>query len=149
MELNICDIPHVEYIAQLVRHLVSVPPAQIDSTKRSNVALIIRLCLPNDTSFPSIDLTGFAQLETPASLVQTLSAFLGKPELATAKAQLLLIQRAKYPGDPWSGHIGFPGGKREPTDASDQATAEREVLEELGIDLTSVRDFVHLGRLDD
>ncbi|KAJ2878267.1 hypothetical protein H4R27_005888 [Coemansia aciculifera] len=149
METNIRDIPHVEFIAQLVRHLVSVPPSQVQSTKRGSVALIVRLVLPNDEPFPTIDLTSFAQLKTPASLVQVVSAFLNKPALAAAKAQILFIQRAKYPGDPWSGHIGFPGGKCDPTDASDQATAERETQEELGVDLTNPGDFLYLGRLDD
>ncbi|KAJ2840633.1 hypothetical protein FBU31_000251 [Coemansia sp. 'formosensis'] len=143
------DIPHVEFVAQLVRHLVSVPPSHFQSTKRGSVALIIRLVLPTDDPFPAIDITSFAQLKTPASLVQVLSAFLNKPELAAAKAQILFIQRAKYPGDPWSGHIGFPGGKRDVTDTSDQATAERETKEELGVDLTNPSHFMYLGRLDD
>ncbi|KAJ2018236.1 hypothetical protein H4S04_003702 [Coemansia sp. S16] len=149
METNIRDIPHIDFIAQLVRHLVSVPPSQVQSAKRGSVALIIRLVLPKDKPFPTIDLTGFAQLKTTASLVQVVSAFLSNPLLSPAKAQILFIQRAKYPGDPWSGHIGFPGGKRDPTDASDQVTAERETQEELGVDLTNPSNFLYLGRLDD
>ncbi|KAJ2489308.1 hypothetical protein IWW37_004095 [Coemansia sp. RSA 2050] len=150
METNVLDIPHVKFIAQLARHLVSVPPSYFQSPKRGGVALILRLVLPNsDSPFPSIDFTNFAQLKTPASLIQALCAFLTDPLLASAKAQILFIQRARYPGDPWSGHIGFPGGKRDPTDSSDKATAERETLEELGVDLTNSNDFMYLGRLDD
>src|SRR5215212_8984002 len=40
--------------------------------------------------------------------------------------ELLLIKRAEYEGDPWSGHVAFPGGRQEPDDASLQDTAVRE-----------------------
>jgi 8-oxo-dGTP pyrophosphatase MutT (NUDIX family) len=52
---------------------------------------------------------------------------------------LLFIQRAEYEGDPWSGHMAFPGGRVEPDDRDTYATAERETLEELGLDLSSAR----------
>lgn len=50
--------------------------------------------------------------------------------------EILLIRRADREGDPWSGHIAFPGGRMELGDSSTQATAERETLEEIGLDLT-------------
>ncbi len=50
--------------------------------------------------------------------------------------EILLIRRADREGDPWSGHIAFPGGRVEAVDATTQATAERETLEEIGLDLT-------------
>ena len=59
----------------------------------------------------------------------------------------LFIQRAEHPLDRWSGHMALPGGRRDPTDASPRAAAERETFEEVGIDL--VRDAIPLGRLDD
>ncbi|MEO8880036.1 MAG: CoA pyrophosphatase [Gemmatimonadaceae bacterium] len=49
--------------------------------------------------------------------------------------ELLMIERASYEGDPWSGHVAFPGGRREPPDATPLETAVRETREELGIDL--------------
>ena len=59
---------------------------------------------------------------------------------------LLFIERARVNGDPWSGDIAFPGGRVEPQDAGLQAAAERETLEEIGLDLQRGR---YLGRLDD
>jgi len=63
-----------------------------------------------------------------------------------AGADVLFIRRAECEGDPWSGHLAFPGGRMEPADAGPQATAERETLEEIGLDLTTAQP---LGRLDD
>ena len=61
--------------------------------------------------------------------------------------ELLMIQRAVFPGDPWSGHIALPGGRREPEDASLEQTAIRETLEETGFDL-SLHGHL-LGTLDE
>ena len=60
--------------------------------------------------------------------------------------ELLGIVRRRIPKDPWSGHIAFPGGRVEPSDASLRATAERETLEE--IDLNPQKEH-YIGRLDD
>ena len=49
---------------------------------------------------------------------------------------ILLVKRAVQQGDPWSGQMALPGGKREPYDASLKSTVEREILEETGIGLT-------------
>jgi 8-oxo-dGTP pyrophosphatase MutT (NUDIX family) len=51
--------------------------------------------------------------------------------------ELLMIERASYAGDPWSGHVAFPGGRRETLDATLLDTALRETREELGVDLTT------------
>ena len=62
-------------------------------------------------------------------------------------SRLLMMRRAEKKGDPWSGHMAFPGGRREDSDESLQRTAERETMEEVGIDLLSCGSL--LGRLDD
>jgi 8-oxo-dGTP pyrophosphatase MutT (NUDIX family) len=60
--------------------------------------------------------------------------------------ELLFIKRATLAGDPWSGDLGFPGGKMEAGDGSLQLAAERETREEIGLELTDAR---LLGRLAD
>lgn len=60
-------------------------------------------------------------------------------------AEILLIQRATHPKDPWSGHMAFPGGRRDSTDATLLETAYREVSEEVGVSL--LRDGEPLGAL--
>lgn len=61
--------------------------------------------------------------------------------------ELLLIRRAEREGDPWSGHMAFPGGRASPADADAVATAARESAEEVGID--PARDGRLLGALDE
>lgn len=57
-------------------------------------------------------------------------------------AELLYILRAERAGDPWSGHVAFPGGRREPSDPSVFHTAVRETLEEVGLDLNVHADYL-------
>jgi 8-oxo-dGTP pyrophosphatase MutT (NUDIX family) len=52
-----------------------------------------------------------------------------------ASPEVLYIERAQREGDPWSGHIAFPGGKRDARDPSLLATAIRETREEVGLQL--------------
>lgn len=61
--------------------------------------------------------------------------------------ELLLIRRAERAGDPWSGHIAFPGGRRASGDTDLAGTALREAQEETGIDFREVG--VLLGTLDE
>ena len=60
--------------------------------------------------------------------------------------EVLFILRAHHERDPWSGDIGFPGGRVAATDADPRQTAERETHEELALDLAATDC---LGRLDD
>jgi 8-oxo-dGTP pyrophosphatase MutT (NUDIX family) len=63
-----------------------------------------------------------------------------------AGPELLLIRRAEREGDPWSGHMALPGGHADSSDRDLLATALRETLEEVGIDL---RRHELLGALDE
>lgn len=60
--------------------------------------------------------------------------------------EVLFIIRAEHDQDPWSGNIGFPGGRLNQEHESPQQAAERETLEELSLDLRQAR---YLGRLSD
>ncbi len=65
---------------------------------------------------------------------------------AAGGPEVLLIERARHPEDPWSGHMAFPGGRVDPGDADTRAAAERETMEEVGLTLAGAE---LLGRLDD
>src|SRR5260370_28114045 len=47
----------------------------------------------------------------------------------------LLIHRVERSNDPWSGQIGLPGGRVEKFDGSTRQALEREVREEVGVEL--------------
>jgi 8-oxo-dGTP pyrophosphatase MutT (NUDIX family) len=64
----------------------------------------------------------------------------------TGLPEILFIERAKRDGDPWSGHIAFPGGRRDASDPSLLTTAVRETQEEVGLRLDPASLVV---RLDD
>jgi 8-oxo-dGTP pyrophosphatase MutT (NUDIX family) len=49
--------------------------------------------------------------------------------------EFFLVKRAEVEGDPWSGDMAFPGGKKSNQDQDLIETAAREVLEETAIDL--------------
>ena len=76
----------------------------------------------------------------------------GRPEAAVAvllladPARLLLIRRAERAGDPWSGQLALPGGRREPADDDLLATAIRETRDETGVILDPAW---HVATLDD
>ncbi len=62
-----------------------------------------------------------------------------------AETHALIIKRAEHPRDPWSGHLALPGGRADAVDADLLATAVRETLEEIGLNLHAGGQF--LGRL--
>ncbi len=61
-------------------------------------------------------------------------------------AEVLLIERAIHEGDPWSGHMAFPGGRMEAGDGTTGRTAARETFEEVGIELAGAE---YLGPIDE
>jgi 8-oxo-dGTP pyrophosphatase MutT (NUDIX family) len=82
-----------------------------------------------------VDASGFAQAAVALVLRER-----------AGRAEILFIERSVREGDPWSGHMAFPGGRVEPHDADTRAAAERETLEEVGV---SLADADYLGPLAD
>lgn len=82
-------------------------------------------------------------IDEPGAIATAVSVILAPGERGP---EVLLIRRAERIGDPWSGHIGLPGGRREPTDADLYATATRETKEEVCVELSKGS---LLGALDD
>lgn len=83
-------------------------------------------------NLPTFDVTGRA----PAAVALVLRQ-------GSDGMEMLFIQRATHELDPWSGHLAFPGGRLEQGEEPRQA-AEREVMEEIGLDLSRA---CYLGRL--
>jgi 8-oxo-dGTP pyrophosphatase MutT (NUDIX family) len=65
---------------------------------------------------------------------------------AEGGSEILFIERAEKDGDPWSGHMAFPGGRVDLPGESPEEAAIRETLEEVGLVLAPGGK---LGRLDD
>lgn len=61
--------------------------------------------------------------------------------------QVLMIKRAERAGDPWSGHMAFPGGRRDRADRNTLHTAKRETQEEISLDADLHANLI--GRLSD
>lgn len=66
---------------------------------------------------------------------------------ATVEPSVLLMRRAERRGDPWSGHVSFPGGRVDPSDTSTRAAALRELQEEAA--LPPAQPLAPVGRLSD
>lgn len=61
--------------------------------------------------------------------------------------EILFIRRAEHPRDPWSGQMGLPGGRVDPSDPTPLAAALRETREEIALDLEALGR--PLGRLSE
>jgi len=71
--------------------------------------------------------------------------------LYSGKSHYLLLQRSERESDPWSGHLAFPGGRRDPSDNDLFDTCVRETREECGVqlrkdDLLSLLPMAPAGR---
>ncbi len=85
-----------------------------------------------------------ATLAEPDGEVRQAAVALILHEPDGSSPEILFIERATREGDPWSGQMALPGGRRDTEDRDLQTTAARETFEEVGISLRTP-----LGRLDD
>lgn len=68
-------------------------------------------------------------------------------QLREGELGVLMIRRAEHEGDPWSGHMAFPGGRLEADDENGLAAARRETEEEIGLHLGTQEPCI--GRLSE
>jgi 8-oxo-dGTP pyrophosphatase MutT (NUDIX family) len=68
-------------------------------------------------------------------------------QVRAGELHILMIKRAEREGDPWSGHMAFPGGRMDKSDAHGYAVAVRETAEEIGVVLGERDECI--GRLSD
>ncbi len=88
-----------------------------------------------------------ASTHSPAAPRAAVAAIF-RPGEDPSGSELLFIQRATKPTDPWSGQMAFPGGRTEDRDHSPQATAMRETMEEIGLELAPSSYVGSLHELD-
>ncbi len=68
-------------------------------------------------------------------------------QVRDGELHILMIKRAECEGDPWSGHMAFPGGRKDPGDINGFACAVRETEEEIGLQLLD--EDLCIGRLSE
>ena len=68
-------------------------------------------------------------------------------QVREGQLHILMIKRAEREGDPWSGHMAFPGGRMDSADAHGYAVAVRETEEEIGLSLGESDECI--GRLSE
>ncbi|KAK9463153.1 NUDIX hydrolase domain-like protein [Lipomyces oligophaga] len=113
--------------------LPSVQPSP-GNIRHASVALVLK--------FSSLPATS-ADILPPSHKSLSGPAILSQDGLVDYRdAEVLFIKRAFRQSDRWSGHVAFPGGRRDPGDSSDLATAKRETLEEVGLDLDKFADYI-------
>ena len=70
-----------------------------------------------------------------AAVALVLRPPLAEPDPPLGLCELLAIERAKSPHDPWSGQMALPGGRLDPADGGLVDAAVRETREETGVRL--------------
>ncbi|KAL6077941.1 CoA pyrophosphatase [Balamuthia mandrillaris] len=118
------------------------PRVVLPSRNRASVAIVIRVSPSREDPDPSL-------VAASATASTDMLSFFDQEWVKRGAPEILFIKRAINPRDRWSGQVAFPGGRRDDSDSSDQSVAEREVNEEIGLDLSDQRAFAMLMQLSD
>lgn len=140
MQLSCSPRRGVQTLRRLHDALVIRRHRSLPALKRSSTAIVLRL-------------VGLEDPPAGAAYEASVGAFLASPRAARlppdVRLEVLYMRRTENVHDSWSGQVSFPGGRQSAADGGDdRATAVRETLEEVGLDLRSP-GFLCLGRLDD
>lgn len=111
--------------------------------KRASVALVLRI-RSNFKDWPASSEP--TTLDANQSPEEQLTAFFAQSWVQNGDPEAVFIKRAARVGDRWTSHVALPGGKRDPEDEDDRATAIRETSEEIGLDISS-SDTLYIGNL--
>lgn len=125
-----------DLLLDLSQHPYPYVPSPESTKKRASVALIIRIN-PSYAHWPHISNSVSLLEESQANSQQKLDTFFAQDWVSHGTPEALFIKRANRKGDRWTGHVALPGGRRDPEDENDCATAIRETWEEVGIDLSA------------
>ena len=85
------------------------------------------------------------QARRNAAVALVLRPPLGEPDPPLGLCELLTIERAKSPHDPWSGQMALPGGRLDPSDDGLIEAAVRETREETGVRLEAPEGMLGRG----
>ncbi|KAK3058419.1 hypothetical protein LTS18_011333, partial [Coniosporium uncinatum] len=119
-------------LLDLSAHPYPVIPTPPSVKKRASVAVIVRI-QPHYSHWPTQD-----SASLPSDPSERVNAFFDQDWVSHGDPEVLFIKRATREGDKWNGHVALPGGRRDPEDEDDLATAVRETREEVGIDLETL-----------
>eukprot|EP01125_Pyxidicula_operculata_P005869 TRINITY_DN2051_c0_g1_i4.p2 TRINITY_DN2051_c0_g1~~TRINITY_DN2051_c0_g1_i4.p2 ORF type:complete len:133 (+),score=29.93 TRINITY_DN2051_c0_g1_i4:17-415(+) len=123
-----------KWLRNFVKEIKGFKPTLLPNfiTRKASVNIIIRVRGRSQDTITN----------NPRSLEELFEA----PWFSSSIVEMLFIKRADRKGDIWSGHVAFPGGKRE-EDETDIQCGIRETFEEIGVDLSDKSTFEYLGRL--
>lgn len=133
-------IPYLhKALGELQAHPYPEVASPSDVPRRASVALILRI-RPHYSHWPH-DAAPTLEESQFVSTADRLDAFFAQEWVKHGDPEILFIKRAARQGDKWTGHIAFPGGRRDPEDADDCIAAIRETWEEVGIDLSEEKGY--------
>ncbi|KAL3420852.1 hypothetical protein PVAG01_07297 [Phlyctema vagabunda] len=140
---NLLVQPLCNTLTNLSRNPYPHVPNPENCKRRASVAVILRV-RPNYSHWPSD--SDVKLVDTTQDSAVHLESFFSQSWVQNGDPETVFIKRATRDGDRWTGHVALPGGKRDPEDEDDKATAIRETWEEIGLDLTSP-DAIFIGNL--